>query len=150
MSFRYSGLGVGHRSTWEATRVFREEIWQAFKLPLALLDPDSTSNLNNNEDDSTGNSDMSDMQSDADPDDLLQEDVLAVMTADEGDSSDDETGSESDSSGTWEDADVVGEDTSDEDEDLGLESDLEDELDGECDDDDNELGVIDDLGFAAL
>ncbi len=91
MSFRYSGLGVGHRSTWEATRVFREEIWQAFKLPLALLDPDSTSNLNNNEDDSTGNSDMSDMQSDADPDDLLQEDVLAVMTADEGDSSDDET-----------------------------------------------------------
>ncbi len=70
--------------------------------------------------------------------------------ADNEDSSNDKNGSESDSSGTWEDVDVVGEDGSDKDEEFGPESDLEDELDGECNKDDNKLGVMDGLGFTAL
>lgn len=70
--------------------------------------------------------------------------------ADNGNSNNDENGSESNSSGIWKDIDVVGKDRSDKDEEFGPESDLENELDGECNKDDNKLGMMNGFGFATL
>ncbi|PBK80927.1 hypothetical protein ARMGADRAFT_949059, partial [Armillaria gallica] len=39
MIYRYCRLGIGHRTTWDATRVFHEDLWKALKLPEELLDP---------------------------------------------------------------------------------------------------------------
>ncbi len=38
MVFRYCGLGVGHRSTWEAMRMFWEDICRVFNLSEDVFD----------------------------------------------------------------------------------------------------------------
>ncbi len=39
MIYRYCELGIGHRTTWDATQVFHEDLWKALKLPEELLNP---------------------------------------------------------------------------------------------------------------
>ncbi|SJL13006.1 uncharacterized protein ARMOST_16442 [Armillaria ostoyae] len=115
MVYRYCGLGIGHMATWDATRVFREDLWKAFKLPGELLDP----------------LDLAEMDLDyiSDSDDSGSE-CNSTLTAQDPDSegTDEGPGSDIDDE-AWE--------TDSNECDIGYD-DEEDELDARCDEDDNE------------
>ncbi len=138
MIYWYCGLGIAHRTTWDATQVFHEDLWKALKLPEELLDP----------------LDLADMDLDYIESDNSESECDSMSVT--GDSEDGEaTDEELDS----ENGDEVWETDSEADIDIGLDEDslddMEDKLDSWCDEDDNENGegVMDDvesLGYSLL
>ncbi len=134
MVFRYCGLGVGHRSTWEATRMFREDICRAFNLSEDVFDMGGDIEMSED-------TDLEEEEDSSEEDDLVDEE--AEVADSEGEA---EINDGSDNEDEWETDSEVEED--EEDEELDEEADAE--LDDICDDDDNEVGLEPDLGFAAL
>ncbi|KAK0492585.1 hypothetical protein EDD18DRAFT_1108960 [Armillaria luteobubalina] len=149
MTFRYCGLGVGHRSTWDATRLFREDIHKAYNLSHDLFGAGEDIEMT-----SEGSSDSEMVEDD--------EDDLEEPPSDESDSVEmvEETGLYADTEESdldteddeeWETDDDLEEAESEEEAaDVELDDNAEGELDDICDDDDNEMGLEVDLGYAAL
>ncbi len=142
MIFRYCGLGVGHKNTWEATEVLREDICKAFGVSLVS----SSSALSLNEESSSeseidGNEEPAAAESD--------DSEISVVMEDDTVESDEEL----DDGWETEASDAFPDDNS---EDLELlEEDLdcaEEELDGQHDEDDNEGGKDEEdyLGYSRL
>ncbi len=131
MVYRYCGLGIGHIATWDATRVFREDLWKAFKLPKELLDPLDLADM-----DLGYVSDESGSECDS---------VLTARRDSDSEGTDEEPGSDIDDEAWETDSDECDVDYDDE----------EGELDARCDEDDNEddEGVgndVESLGYSAL
>ncbi|PBK86252.1 hypothetical protein ARMGADRAFT_999155 [Armillaria gallica] len=136
------GLGVGHRSTWDATRLFREDLCKAYNLPHDLFGTGEDVEMS-----SEDNSDGEGAEEDEDNEDLSPEMTDEAEADGDQCEDDEEEDSDADDDEEWE----TDEEAEDEDAvDADLDNDAEAELDDICDDDDNKMGLELDLGFAAL
>ncbi|SJL13966.1 uncharacterized protein ARMOST_17418 [Armillaria ostoyae] len=158
MIFHYCGLGVGHQSTWDTTRLFREDLCKAYNLPHNLFSTGDSEDVEMawSEDNSDGNAAEEDEADDEEEDKgRFGSDELEMVNmpdeeaeADGWDDEDDASDAEDDDE--WETDSDKDSAEDEEAEDIELDDDAEGELDDLCDDDDNEMGLEVDLHFASL